>query len=230
MPLKKEYRLKDSRRGDYEPAETFRTVPSVVFAIELGDMQSDFSVRLRFLNRNFFVLSEYTREELNVPGFDYLNKLIVRSDHKIVLKMIRSLGERGLFATEERVFKVLTKGGGAVKVYCRFKVTDVYSDKGLKGLSGCMMEFDEKVCDRETLILFLKKKRSHEVMEKIYDLTYCEMLVLKFTGKGYSEASVASFMNIGVNTVKSHRKSLREKLNCNNDAALAAFAAENFLL
>jgi DNA-binding CsgD family transcriptional regulator len=230
--LKKEVNMRknDVKPADDEPVESYRMAPSVVFAIELGNMQTDFSVRLRFLNHNFFVLTEYSREELNERGFDYLDKLIARSDQKIVLRMIKNLTQKGYLATEAGVFKVLTRDREVISVFCRLKVIGLHPDKSLKSLSGCMMEFDENMWNREDLVLLLKKKRSKEVMDKINDLTYCEMLTLKFTGKGYSEAVIASFMDISVNTVKSHRKSLREKLDCNNDAALAAFAAENFLL
>jgi DNA-binding CsgD family transcriptional regulator len=229
--LKKEdnMRKNDVKPTDDEPVESYRMDPSVVFAIELGDMQSDFSVRLKFLNRNFFVLSEYTREELDAPGFDYLNNLIVRSDHKVILRMIKNLSEHGYLATDAGIFKVLTKSDEAVSVICLFKVIALYPDKSLKGLSGCMMEYDEEMWNIDQLKECLKRRRSPEVMDMINDITCCEMMVLKYTTAGMDEGEIATAMDITIETVRSYRKSLHSKLHCHNNAQMAAFAVRNFL-
>jgi DNA-binding CsgD family transcriptional regulator len=230
MPLKKEYRLKDSSRiGDYEPAETFRSVPSVVFAIELGDMQSDFSVRLRFLNRNFFVLSEYTREELNEPGFDFLDKLIVQSDQKIVLKMIKNLAAKGYLATDTEVFNVLTKSGESVSVICCLNVVALHHDKSLKSLSGCMIEYNDEIWTPEQHVICLKKRIPPEICEIIQTITKTELRVLKLIARGYTDSSIAAILGIKKSTVIFHRRNLEEKTGCPNAAALVAWAVRFFL-
>jgi DNA-binding CsgD family transcriptional regulator len=186
-------------------------------------------VKLRFLNRNFFVLSEYTREELNEPGFDFLNKLIVRSDQKIVLKMIKNLTEHGIPATETGVFSVLNKSDEEVSVICCLKVVALHHDKSLKSLLGCMIENKDEMWTPEQHILCLKKNIPPEIQEIIGKITKSELRVLKLIAKGYTERSIAAFLKVKLSTVITHRRNLEEKTNSANIAALAAWGARYFL-
>jgi DNA-binding CsgD family transcriptional regulator len=231
MPEKNvDIKKNESNHGADELVYFLHIAPSVIFSIELGRMCDDFRVRFRFLNNNFYVLTEYSCDELNEPGFDHLDRLLSKRTQTIVLLMLKELTKRGFLAEDTRRITILNKNKDEVLVICCLKVTAQHSDKSLKSLGGCMMEISDNMWTREEIILSLKRKRSKEVIAKINSLTHQELLVLKYTSKGCSEALIASFMGIGLRTVKEYRKRLREKLNCNNDAALAAFAAENFLI
>ena len=62
------------------------------------------------------------------------------------------------------------------------------------------------------------------------DLTSREVEVLKAIAKGLSSKEIAEVLFISVNTVKTHRKHLMEKLPVKNSAGLVKFAVDNGLL
>lgn len=57
-----------------------------------------------------------------------------------------------------------------------------------------------------------------------------ESEVLQLISKGLTNQAIADQLFISINTVKTHRKHLFEKLNVNNTAELVKFAMENHLL
>jgi DNA-binding NarL/FixJ family response regulator len=58
-------------------------------------------------------------------------------------------------------------------------------------------------------------------------LTERELEVLTLITKQYSSIEIADFLNISVNTVETHRKSLLRKINVKNAVGLAMYAVKN---
>jgi DNA-binding NarL/FixJ family response regulator len=58
-------------------------------------------------------------------------------------------------------------------------------------------------------------------------LTERELEVLTLITKQYSSIEIADFLNISVNTVETHRKSLLKKINVKNAVGLAMYAVRN---
>jgi DNA-binding NarL/FixJ family response regulator len=67
-------------------------------------------------------------------------------------------------------------------------------------------------------------------LEQIEQITPRELEVLKLVASGVSNPQIALRLNISVNTVKAHVKSLLEKLNLDNRTQLAAYAMRKGLI
>lgn len=71
---------------------------------------------------------------------------------------------------------------------------------------------------------FGRRSQEHE------KVTVRELEVLKLTAVGNSNLQIAAALQISVNTVKAHLKSILEKLNLENRTQLAAYAAQKGLI
>lgn len=67
-------------------------------------------------------------------------------------------------------------------------------------------------------------------LEIISQLSERELDVLKLIAKEYSTQEISEMLNLGLNTVKTHRKKLFTKLNVKNVVGLGKFAIKNRLI
>ncbi len=72
-------------------------------------------------------------------------------------------------------------------------------------------------------------KRSADPTQGEEPLTERELMVLKLVARGESNAEIAESLSISVNTVKSHLKSILEKLQLDNRTQAAAYAVNRGL-
>ncbi|MBI1183040.1 response regulator [bacterium] len=74
------------------------------------------------------------------------------------------------------------------------------------------------------------KKTDHEVEDQLALLSWRELEIIKYTAMNYSMTDVAATLKISVNTVKTHRKNIYNKLGINSLIGVVKFALENGLL
>jgi DNA-binding CsgD family transcriptional regulator len=209
--------------------EMLRYVPVSLFTVDMEPHCCHHTVNINFFNNYFYVLTEYTQDEINSEGFDHLKQLIYYQDHRIVKEMFRRLGAGALFASASKAFRVVSRHEGEKDVICCLKITGLHEDKSLKRLCGFMAAMDKDTIDQYKLIRGLKQNMSPEDLDKINDITCCEMIVLKLISIGCTETLMAGLTGVEPSTIKSTRSSLLDKTGQPNCAALCTWATKRFL-
>lgn len=209
--------------------EMLRYVPVSLFMVEIEPHYRQSRVKINFFNNFFYVLTEYSQDEINAEGFDHLQQLIYYQDHRIVRAMLGRLTAGGMFASASKAFRIVTRNEGDKMVICSLRVTERHTDKSLKQLCGFLAETDKDTWEEDQLVWELKQKFTQEDIDKINSFTACEMKVLKHISRGCTDSLIAVMSNVKRSTIISTRRSLLEKTEQPNCAALCTWATRRFL-
>jgi DNA-binding NarL/FixJ family response regulator len=67
---------------------------------------------------------------------------------------------------------------------------------------------------------------SDNIASPVEQLSNRELEIFKLIGKGYKRNEIAKELNININTIESHRRKIREKLNLSSSAELSKIAVQ----
>jgi DNA-binding NarL/FixJ family response regulator len=148
-------------------------------------------------------------------GLDLIEPLISKHPDLIIIML-------SMHAEEHFVRTAFSRGA---KAYVLKKSTaDELEEAIRKTLLG------ESYCCKEVTKLIMNGVGQKKLASNHIDLTTRELEVLQHIAKGETTKEIATSLFISINTVKSHRQHILEKLSVKNVAELIRFAIENDLI
>ena len=155
--------------------------------------------------------------------------IVLVDDHKLVRDGVRTILERG---TEFHVVGEAENGGDAVAL-CKKSLPDiVLMDIGLPGMNGIeattellrvVSYHSSQVSDRLLHRIQRGDLETHD-LSPLESLSPRELQVLRLVAEGKTSKDIAVLLDLGLQTVRSYRKTMMKKLGVNNVAGLTQLA------
>jgi DNA-binding NarL/FixJ family response regulator len=170
------------------------------------------------LNSKFLKEAEVLILDITFPdasGLDLIEPLLERKSDLIIIML-------SMHAEENFVRTALNRGakGYVLKKSTTDELEEAIRRTYLGNLYYC----------REVTSLIMSGVGEGKGSQNHIDLTSREVEILQHIAKGETTSEIALVLSISINTVKTHRQNILEKLPVKNSAELVRFAIENDLL
>lgn len=184
-------------------------------------------------NRNIWAsqatydLLGYTREEIEMMGYEYFLKVMHPDDVAIIGNAISK------FCTDNRqifggLVRLKPKNGDYIWFLGSIVVIETKNSVPWRFLAAALNMSDMKDT-RDQIIELTRENLRLRNQLKIKSLTRREMEVIKLIANSHSDKSIAELLFISPTTAKTHRKNIKRKLDVNKTASIVQFAVANGL-
>ncbi|HET6767746.1 MAG TPA: LuxR C-terminal-related transcriptional regulator [Chitinophagaceae bacterium] len=169
-------------------------------------------------------------EKVFIDNIDFLKTLPKEKYADIVFSYnYRVLNPKGEYVTLLQRFSYIpgeTPGFPLGMVGVAFNITHFKNDLSIVHTIEESRQLDNGIIDE---ILF---KKIHPIPESgdLQPISRREIEILKHMAAGFSSKQIADNLNISINTINNHRKSMLSKTRCNSSAELMNYAVKHGLL
>ncbi len=203
-------------------------LPTVVFLNEHWKEGDQSCLKFLWANKATFITTDFTENDLMEMG-DNLDKKTLHEEDFVVPQLVFDY-----FSEPENSqnplgipYRYRNKAGEFKWAIDVINLFSNNSDYSRLQLLNCLVTIDDALqIDRLLHFLFADQRRKGKKEVECL-LTKCEVKVLVLIGRGLNNRAMATELDTAINTVKSHVRSLREKLNIRSLQGLCACAIKH---
>jgi len=203
-----------------------KNLPGAFFSFEIDTEGRLKNLRHKNFNNQLPCMLDYTQQEIDLMGKEYLDTLIYHDDRGFVNDMIGFLTAEGKGEIFSSMIRLMPKTGAAIRMYLECVVAEWHKGGNPKLISGAGLIINEKKHIRRQMFVYLSEDINPEAAKLIRTLTPREKEVLLLVVKGFAACEIGAMLYISTDTVNSHKKKLLAKLNLKNNAGLIGFSFE----
>jgi DNA-binding CsgD family transcriptional regulator len=204
----------------------FKNLPGAFFTFEIDKEGKLKKLRHKNFNNQLPCMLDYSQQEIDLMGKDYLCNMIHKDDREFADDMISFLTTEGRNEIYTSMIRLLPKRGEAIRMYLQCTVSESHDTGSPKLISGIGLIINIKNHIRRQMFIYLSEDINPEAAKLIHTLTPREKDVLLLVAKGYQAGEIATILYISIDTVNSHKKNILSKLRLKNNAGLIGFSFE----